>query len=213
MKKIFTLALIILVTSLTIGKVHIVLFDCSASFIGQNVPEALKGGSLKKLNELVNNLAPGDTLIFFSIRENSTVSSLNQIILVKEKAKTVFDPAVNEKNKKLIKEFVKRVLKEINKPPAELTDIISAVNFATATARNYREASIYIFSDGRDNVNAKLFKRLDNISICHLFIFDNNSDRQNSILIKWQKIYKDLGAKTINVLDAQASFSFNIGMK
>ncbi len=213
MKKILTISLIILITNLTLGRVHIILFDCSGSFIGQNVPDALKNGSLKKISELINNMAPNDTLIFFSIRENSSLSSLNQVVLVKEKAKTVFDPTLNGRNNKLIQKFAKNVLSEINKPPAERTDLISAVNFASATARNYTEASIYIFSDGADNVKAKLFKRLDDISIYHLFIFDKSPDKQNGLLQKWQKIYKDLGAKTINVLDAQASFSFKIGNK
>lgn len=205
--------LVLFITCEVFGRVYIILFDCSGSFIGPYVPEALKNGSLKKINELVNDLAPGDTLIFFPIRENSTVSSLNQIVFKKEKAKSVFDPTVKEKNKKLIKEFVKHVLNEINKPPAKKTDIISAINFASAIAKNFNEATLYIMSDGNDNISSKLFKRLDNISIFHLFIFDSRSEKQNELLHKWQKIYTELGAKTVNVFDAQASLSINLGIK
>lgn len=214
MKKLaYILSITVLMTTISFGRVHIILFDCSGSFIGPKVPEMLKNGSLIKINEIISNATNNDTIIFFAITSNSTVSSLNQIILVKAKAKTVFDPTINKKNEELIKDFVKRVLKEINKPFSNNTDIISAVNFAAAIAKNYRDATIYVFSDGQDNVNGKLFKRLDNISIYHLFIFDSNSTKQNQHLVKWEGLYKDLGAKPVVVNDAQASMTTNIGLR
>ena len=203
----------VLMTTIAFGRVHIILFDCSGSFIGPNVPEMLKNGSLIKINEIISNATYNDTIIFFAITSNSTVSSLNQILLVKAKAKTVFDPTINKKNEELIKNFVKRVLKEINKPYSNHTDITSAVNYAAAIAKNYRDATVYNFSDGKDNISAKLFKRLDNISIYHLFIFDNNSTMQNRLLVKWERLYKELGAKSVVVKDAQASMTTNIGLR
>lgn len=208
-----TITILLIAVSVLSAKVHVIVYDCSGSFIGPNEPEILLKGSLLKINELITSATHNDTIIFFPIRENSTISSLNQIMLVKEKAKTVFDPTVKQKNARLIKSFVKGVLDEIKKPYAKQTDIISAINFASAIARNYREANIYIFSDGRDNVNAELFKRLDNISVSHLFIFHRNSANQNKLISKWKELYKSLGAKVVKVYDAQASTTTNIGIK
>ncbi len=208
-----TITILFIAISVVSAKVHVIVYDCSGSFIGLNEPEILLKGSLLKINELITAATHNDTIIFFPIRENSTISSLNQIMLVKEKAKTVFDPTVKTKNGRLIKSFVNGVLVEINKPYAKRTDIISAINFASAIAKNYREANIYIFSDGRDNVNAALFKRLDNISVFHLFIFHRNSAKQSELINKWNELYKSLGAKVVHIYDAQASMTTNIGIK
>jgi len=209
----YTLFLILVISINSFGRVHIIIFDCSGSFLGPKTPEILKNGSLAKVNDLVNQATYIDTIIFFSIRGNSTVSSLNQTILVKAKAKTVFDPTIKKINSMLIKNFVKNIFKEVNRPYAIRTDIISAVNYASAIAKNYNEASIYIFSDGGDNVNAKLFKRLDKISVYHLFIFDSNSGSQNKLVKKWESLYNNLGAKSVIVEGAQASMTLNIKIK
>jgi len=208
-----TITILFIAVSVVSAGVHVIVYDCSGSFIGPNEPEILLKGSLLKINELITSATHNDTIIFFPIRENSTISSLNQIMLVKEKAKTVFDPTVKQKNTRLIKSFVRGVLDEINKPYAKRTDIISAINFASAIAINYSEANIYIFSDGRDNVNAELFKRLDNISVFHLFIFHRNSTKQSKLINKWKELYKSLGAKVVKVYDAQASMTTNIGIQ
>lgn len=208
-----TFIILFLTCTIIQGAVRVIVFDCSGSFIGPNEPEILVRGSLLKINELIASATHNDTIIFFPIRENSTVSSLNQIMLVKEKATSVFDPSVKQKNSRHIKTFVKQVLDEINKPYAKRTDIITAINYASAIAKNYTEASIYVFSDGRDNINAELFKRLENISIFHLFIFDRNSGKQNKLISKWDELYKKLGAKSVHVYDAQASMTKKIGIK
>jgi hypothetical protein len=206
-----TLIMVVLFFQLLFADVKIILYDCSGSFIGPKVPKELKEGSLKKINEILNSSTDKDTIIFYPIRENSTVSSLNQLILIKDKAKTVFDPTIKEKNRRKTIAFAKQILEEINKPYAESTDIISAINAAASIGKNYSKATIYIFSDGQDNVNQKVFNKLTGLHIRHLFIFHLVASEQEKLLKKWSTIYKNLGAASIIVEDAQSSMSFNLG--
>lgn len=89
MKTLLMIVFVFVQTNLLIGKVHIILFYCSGSFIGKNAPEILRTGSLKIISQLINSATYKDTIIFFPIRNNSTLSSLEQTTLVKQRAKKV----------------------------------------------------------------------------------------------------------------------------
>lgn len=202
--------LILLSASILFGRLHIVLFDCSGSFIGPTAPPILKESALEKLSQLIKIASYKDTIVFIPIRENSTVSSLRQVRFIKEEAQRTYDNAVDIRNQRLLKEFAKKVMTEVGRKPAEKTDIVSAVNYASSIARLSKEANIWIFSDGDDNVKGKMFLSLKGLKIFHLFIFSPNSKKIQSIIEKWKSLYSNLGVKSMTVLDAQTSINYDV---
>lgn len=206
MRKLFTIC--VLLMQLGFAKMHVVLLDCTGSFIGKNAPSSLKIQALKKLSVIIDNLKDGDTLVFIPIRANGAISSLNQLSLVKARAKRVYDQQQKQINAQRVKAFVQAVLAEVNKPASGASDIITAVNYAASICRNSADAILWILSDGDDNVSAKMFSRLNGITVIHLFVFSNNSAKINSLVQSWEALYRKLGAKSVTVLDAPTSINY-----
>lgn len=202
--------LFLFITCEAFGSIYIILFDCSGSFIGKNAPEILRTGALQKINELTLSMKEQDTLIFIPIRENSTISSLHQIVLFKESEKRIYDKTAERKNNLRMKNFARAILKEINQKPSDKTDIVSAINFAGSIAKLSNDATIIVLSDGDDNVNSSMFNNLKRIKIFHLFVYTPSSDKINNLLEKWENLYSKLGVDLLKVLDAQSSLNYNL---
>jgi hypothetical protein len=205
-----TLLLMYLTSSIIFGRVHIVLYDCSGSFLGKNSPSVLRTGALQKINELIQSINQQDTIIFMPIRENSTVSSLRQIIFTKDAEKRIFDKTAERNNSIRMKTFAKAVMNEINRDPSPRTDIVSALNFAGSIAKLSKDATIIILSDGDDNINGEMFNDLKGIKIYHLFVYTPSSTKINKLLEKWRTLYSKLGARFSVVQDAQSSLNYKI---
>lgn len=213
--KIFTTLVLamLVITNISFARVYVVLYDCSGSFLGENVPAVLRTGSLQKINEIIQSISQQDTLIFMPIRHNSTVSSLRQIVFTKDADKKIFDKTAERNNSIRMKAFASAVMNEINREPSPRTDIVSALNFAGSIAKLSKDATIIMLSDGDDNVNAEMFNDLKGIKVYHMFVYTPSSNKINKLLEKWRALYSKLGARFSVVLDAQSSLNYKINVE
>lgn len=197
-------------TAFTKSMLNIVVLDMTGSFIGKYAPPQLKEGALQKISEIIDAMNPNDTLLVLPLRENANFACMRQIIYVKPAKRQIYDNTA-QINNALIQQFGQALRKELSIPAAGYTDLVGTINYAADIAVTEKPATLWVFSDGQDNIKNLMFHTLTGVSVRHLFIWATNQRTQAVLVDKWQRLYAHLGAASVICEDAQASLTYRIG--
>lgn len=190
------------------GRVIVAVFDNTGSFANE------KDNSLKKLDEIIDELNLGDEF-YFALIGGKSFSDKKLVFLKSEGSEASIEGKLEFYKRK--DELKSGILQMVNTNKSTRTDISGSLNrvqtiFKDKDSKAYSKY-LLIFSDMSDNTSKDYStSALDSV---HVLVLYASSDKRNyntaqNQIERWKQYFKDSRASSVEILNHDLSLSFDI---